>query len=104
MPSLRSDFSRHAARWLVPAALLALAPKCVLCVAAYAGFGAVLGLGSPEFCGVDPGSEAAWVSSLAWIGFASGLGALGAFGSCRRGESKSNKTGCRQPSAGVNHA
>jgi hypothetical protein len=91
MPSLRSDFSRRAARWLVPAALLALAPKCVVCVAAYAGFGMALGLGGPEFCGVDTGSEAAWVSSLAWLGFASGLGALGFFANCRRGDGKSSE-------------
>ena len=32
-------------------ALLALAPKCLLCVAAYAGLGAALGLGGPELCG-----------------------------------------------------
>ena len=37
--------------WLVPAALFAIAPKCILCVIAYAGLGTVLGLGGPELCG-----------------------------------------------------
>ncbi|HEY0864628.1 MAG TPA: hypothetical protein VGD97_11030 [Lacunisphaera sp.] len=37
--------------WLLPAALLAVAPKCLLCVLAYAGLGAALGLGGPELCG-----------------------------------------------------
>ena len=43
---------RRVVRWLWPAALLALTPKCVLCVLAYAGLGSVLGLGGgPELCG-----------------------------------------------------
>lgn len=33
--------------WLIPAALFALVPKCVLCVLAFAGIGAALGLGGP---------------------------------------------------------
>ncbi len=37
--------------WLIPAALLALTPKCALCLLAYAGLGAALGLGGPELCG-----------------------------------------------------
>ena len=38
-------------RWLLPAVLLAAAPKCVLCLLAYAGVGAALGLGGSEMCG-----------------------------------------------------
>lgn len=38
-------------RWLGPAALLAVAPKCILCVLGYAGLGAAIGLGGPELCG-----------------------------------------------------
>lgn len=38
-------------RWLVPGALFALAPKCVLCLAAYFGLGAALGLTGTEICG-----------------------------------------------------
>ena len=70
---------RRAVRWLLPAGLLAVAPKCVLCVLAYAGLGTALGLGGPEFCGGSAGSPGAWASSLAWFGLAGGLGALGLF-------------------------
>ena len=48
-------------RLLAPVALLALAPKCLLCVAAYAGIGAALGLGGPELCGAPAG---AWAPML----------------------------------------
>ncbi len=44
--------------WLAPAALLAMAPKCLLCVLAYAGLGTALGRGSPELCGAPDGSPA----------------------------------------------
>ncbi|MDB6165851.1 MAG: hypothetical protein JWQ83_991 [Lacunisphaera sp.] len=40
-------------RWLVSGTALALVPKCLLCVAAYAGIGAALGLGGPEICGAS---------------------------------------------------
>jgi hypothetical protein len=40
---------------LVAGALLALAPKCLLCAAAYVGLGAALGLGGPEICGASAG-------------------------------------------------
>ncbi|MBI3884126.1 MAG: hypothetical protein HY302_00085 [Opitutae bacterium] len=43
----------------MPAALLALTPKCVLCVAAYVGLGAALGLGGPELCGGSAGGLSA---------------------------------------------
>jgi len=52
MPLSRSKFFRRVVRWLVPAAALALAPKCLLCVVAYLGLGTALGLGGPELCGV----------------------------------------------------
>lgn len=38
-------------RWLVSGAALALAPKCILCLAIYAGVGTAFGLGGPELCG-----------------------------------------------------
>jgi hypothetical protein len=46
-----AEFSRLLRGWVLPAAMLALAPKCVLCVLAYAGLGAAIGLGAPELCG-----------------------------------------------------
>jgi hypothetical protein len=63
--------------WLAPALLLTLAPKCVLCVLAYAGIGAALGLGGPEICGgpnAVNGSSVVWLSAL---GLAAG--AVGVF-------------------------
>jgi hypothetical protein len=73
----RLEFSRRAIRWFLSAALLALAPKCLLCVAPYAGLGVALGLGGPELCGASADSPGAWASSLAWLGLASGFSAIG---------------------------
>ena len=84
MPSQRTEFSRRAVRWLGPAALLALTPKCLLCVLAYAGLSAALGLTGPELCGASAESPASWVASLAWLGGVGGLGAFGLFVTCRR--------------------
>jgi len=69
----RAEFSRRAVRWLGMASLLAFAPKCVLCVFAYAGLGAWLGLGGPEICGAPTDASPAWPSGLA----ACGLGMFG---------------------------
>src|SRR5438105_1274863 len=85
-PHAKSLRRTRAARWLAPAALLALTPKCLLCVLAYAGLGAALGLGGPEICGASAGSPASWASSLAWLGGMVGLGAIGAFLSCKRAD------------------
>jgi hypothetical protein len=84
MPSPRIKFSRRAVRWFLPTALFALMPKCLLCVVAYAGLGAALGLGRSEICGASAGSPATWASSIAWLGVASGLGTFGFLASCRR--------------------
>lgn len=77
MSSPRAEFSRRAVRWLWPAALLALTPKCLLCLLAYAGVGAALGLSGPELCGTTPGAPSTWTSSLAWLGLASGCITVG---------------------------
>ena len=84
MPSPRTDRSRRAGHWLWPAALLALAPKCLLCVLAYVGLGSALRLGGPEICGASAGSPITWASALAWLGAAGGLGALGLLARRRR--------------------
>ena len=55
-------------RWSAPLALLAVAPKCLLCLAGYAGLGAALGLGGPELCGAPAGEPGAWVPLLALLG------------------------------------
>jgi len=55
--------------WLIPATLLALAPKCFLCLAAYAGIGAALGLAGQEICGAAPLSAMnLWTMVFALIG------------------------------------
>ncbi len=59
MPSPRPESSRRAVRWLLPAAALALAPKCLLCVLAYTGLAAALGLAGPELCGAPTSSSPA---------------------------------------------
>ncbi len=61
--------------WLIPAALLALAPKCVLCVLAYAGLGAALGFGGPELCGATGDATISWVW-LPALGAAVGIARL----------------------------
>jgi len=73
-PSRTKSF-RRSIRWLLPAALLALMPKCFLCLAAYAGIGAVLGFGGPEICGATSSPMSLWVSA-----FVLGGGALSAIG------------------------
>jgi hypothetical protein len=90
MPSRHTEFSGRAVRWFLPAALLAFAPKCLLCLAAYAGVGAALGLGGPEICGAR--APATWALSLTWLGFAGGLGTLGFLASCRRIRFTATKT------------
>lgn len=78
MSSPRAEFFRssRAARWLLPAALLVLMPKCLLCVLAYAGLGTALGLGGPEICGAPGASTWTWPPWLAAIGAALGAIAL----------------------------
>lgn len=49
--------------------LFALAPKCVLCLAAYAGLGALVGLRfAPDVCGAHPASPTPALLGLALLG------------------------------------
>jgi len=73
MPSRHIEFFRRPLRWLLPVALLALTPKCFLCLAAYAGLGAALGLGGPEICGAPSGTIHPWAWSLAFGGLTLGV-------------------------------
>lgn len=59
--------------WLPVAVVLAAAPKCLLCLAAYAGVGALLGLklAGPEICGATASPLSGpiiWISVVASIG------------------------------------
>jgi hypothetical protein len=49
---------------IISAAILALVPKCALCLLAYVGLGAALGLTGPELCGAPASSVG---HSLAWL-------------------------------------
>lgn len=75
MSSRRADLLRQSSRWATSLALLALMPKCVLCVAAYVGLGAAFGLGAPELCGAPAGAPGAWTSAL--VAPAIALGSVG---------------------------
>jgi hypothetical protein len=55
-----AEILRRSSRWVLPLALVAAAPKCILCLAAWAGIAAAL-TGSPEICGGFPGSERSWM-------------------------------------------
>jgi len=70
------EIIRRPRRTLAPVAFLALAPKCVVCVLAYGGIGAALGLGGPELCGAPASSPDAWASWLLMPGAALGFIAL----------------------------
>jgi hypothetical protein len=74
MVSRVTAFLRQPFRPLAAVGVLALAPKCVLCLAAYAGLGALLGIRSREICGAaGPGFP--WREALA--GAALAVGVLG---------------------------
>jgi hypothetical protein len=76
MSRWRTEIRQHPVRALGPAALFALVPKCAVCLLAYAGLGAALGLRGPEICGATSGSSGPWVISLAGFGLALGIGGL----------------------------
>ncbi|HQY05365.1 MAG TPA: hypothetical protein PLQ52_04810 [Lacunisphaera sp.] len=67
----------HRWRGPVAGASLVLAPKCLLCLAAYSGAGVALGLGGPEICGATTaarGHPAAWPVLLGAASLAAPLG------------------------------
>lgn len=54
------------AAWLLSAAGLVLMPKCLLCLAGYAGLGTALGLAGAEICGAPPrGPSGVYIVSAA---------------------------------------
>lgn len=75
-------------RWgvggLLPAVLFALAPKCLVCVAAYVAAGAAFRFGGPEICGATAGSGTCWLAWLAALGLAAGIVGFFRFGRRRR--------------------
>ena len=70
------ELRRRWIRWLVPGALVVLAPKCVLCVAGWLGLGATLGWTGVEICGVPDNTATHGVAWLAVATVALGGGGL----------------------------
>ncbi len=68
-----ADLLRRRVPWLAPVALLALAPKCLLCVLAYAGVATALVRGGPELCGAAEGATGPGVARLAAVAVAAGV-------------------------------
>ena len=64
----RVEGARSVRGWLVPAALLALMPKCVLCLLAYTGLAAAFGLAGPELCGAASSGSFPWLSAFSAAG------------------------------------
>ena len=77
----RAECVRRLRGWLMPALLLAFAPKCVLCLLGYAGIGVALGLGGPEICGAPTAAPGTWLPAL---GVAAGAVAVFVRGLSRR--------------------
>lgn len=77
-------------RWVGPALLVALAPKCVLCLLGYVGFAASLGLAGPELCGAAGDAR-----SFSWLGWTITLGT--ALGLIRRRWRTTRANSARQP-------
>jgi hypothetical protein len=71
----------------MPAALLALAPKCVLCVLAYVGLGTALGLSGQELCGAASQSPTSWIPLFAGFGATGILAVIGLIATGRRRQS-----------------
>lgn len=69
---------RGRGRWLAAIAGVALAPKCLLCLAAYAGLGAA-GFGTRELCGGREPVWQAWLTTGALLSVTTGAGALAWF-------------------------
>jgi hypothetical protein len=70
MPRWLADIPRRPLRPLASVAAVALAPKCALCVLAYAGVGAALGLRGQEICGAAAGTGSPWRLSLSLLALA----------------------------------
>jgi hypothetical protein len=72
LASTVAAFFRQPFRPLAAVSVLALAPKCVLCLAAYAGLGALLGIRNREMCGAA-GPGLPWREALAGAALAAGV-------------------------------
>ena len=65
--------TRRKSRWLrllIVVPFFALTPKCLLCIAAYAGIGTALGTGGSELCGAGDNHAGSWIAALPWFAIA----------------------------------
>jgi hypothetical protein len=85
MSPKRAEIIRRSSRWATTFVVLALAPKCVWCVAAYLGVATTFGFGMSEICGAAPGSLGDWSTLLAVPTIA--LGVIGWLAHVRRAAS-----------------
>ena len=58
-------------KWIVPTAILALMPKCPMCLAAYIALGTGLGISIPAATWIRDGLIVICVASLTWFAAAS---------------------------------
>jgi hypothetical protein len=90
-PASKPETRRHRRwPWLLPAALLALVPKCPLCVAAWLLASVGFGFGRAELCGARPGDHAhpiLWMTALLAAFIAASLGLIHRGRRIRRGGS-----------------
>jgi hypothetical protein len=69
------EILRGSLRWLPAAALVAVAPKCIVCLAAYLGVGATLGVkfAGPEICGAPARTLEGAIAWFSMAGAAVGI-------------------------------
>jgi hypothetical protein len=79
-----ADLLRRPFRPLASIGLLLLAPKCFLCLLAYAGIGAAFGLRRQEICGAPTGSAGIFELALTLVGAALAIWGLLGFIRIRR--------------------
>src|SRR5262249_33257862 len=81
----RVERLRRVVHWVPAAAIVALAPKCFVCLVAYTSLGTGLGLrlGGPELCGAAKSAPDISVLSFAIVGVAIGGLAVCRWCECR---------------------
>ena len=71
-------------KWIVPTAILAVMPKCTMCLAAYVALGTGLGISIPVATWIRGGLIVICIASLTWFAAASARRVLATLCSPRR--------------------